>query len=117
MKRRFIRVTIFLICILLIVNLSRSLVDLWKKGDSLDQEEERFAKARFENEELTRESEKLQSPEYIEREARDKLGLAREGETVVVIPEITQQVSTTTNQTEEISQNTVWRQWLDFLLN
>src|SRR3989338_6773380 len=39
-----------------------------------------------ENEALTREFAKTQTPEFIEKQAREKLNMAKEGETVVILP-------------------------------
>lgn len=118
MKNRFIRTGAFILGIFLVINLTRSLIDLWQKGGLLDKEEERFAKVRLENEELNKEFARLQTPEYIEREARDKLGLAREGEAVVIIPPTAGNQSNTLKETnsKEVAKP-IWQQWLAVLIN
>ncbi len=117
MKGRFLKIIGFLLGIFLVISLTRSIVDAWQKGGLLDREEERFAKAKLENEELNRESVKLQSPEYIEKQARDKLGLGKEGEAVVVLPPLpTITVPEGQTNNSEKSQS-VWQQWVSFLFN
>ncbi len=118
MKFRLLKIFFFLLGVFLVVNLSRSIIDLWQKGGLLDKEEERYAKARLENEELTKQYEQIQTPEYIEKEARDKLGLGREGEVVVVLPpnkdQSTDQLS---NKVKDNEVKAVWRKWVEVLFN
>lgn len=118
MKWQFIRVIVFIFGIFLVVSLSRSIWDLWQKGSLLGKEEERFAKIRLENEELNKEFTRLKSLENIEKQARDKLGLSKEGEVVVILPPVNEGSS----KTEEIipkkeTAKAVWEQWLSFLFN
>jgi cell division protein FtsB len=51
--------------------------DLRQEVDKLEQEKKRLAVLNAE----------ADTPEFIEREIRDKLGLGREGETIIVLPE------------------------------
>lgn len=111
MKNRLIRIGAFVLGVFLVVSLTRSLIDLWQKGGLLDKEEERFAKIRLENEELNNEFTKLQTPEYIERQAREKLGLAREGEAVVIVPPVEEK------ETPKEIAKPVWQQWVSLLFD
>lgn len=112
MSSNFIKIIAFILGLFLIINLSRSIFDLWQKGGLLDKEEERFARARLNNEELTKEYQDLQSPEYIEKQARDKLGLGKEGEVAIVLPP--QETQTETQQQEKTL--STWEQWLNLLI-
>lgn len=117
MKNRFLRILVFGLGVFLIVSLSRSIIDIWQKGGLLDKEEERLAKARLENEELAKELERLQSPEYIEKQAREKLGLGREGEVVVVLPPQVGSPSPEVKIAPKQPEKAVWQQWVSFLLD
>ena len=118
MKSRFIRILAFVLGVFLIISLLRSIIDIWQKGGLVDKEEERFAKTRLENEELAKEFESLQSPEYIEKQAREKLGLGREGEAVVVLPPNANETPGLEDKTlPKIFDKPVWQQWVSFLFN
>lgn len=118
MKDRFIKIGIFILGLFLIVNLSRSLIDMWQKGGLLEKEEERFAKVRLENEELNKEFTKLQTPEYIEKQAREKLGLSKEGEAVVVLPPKAGETPSLEDKTPtKTFDKPVWQQWINLLAN
>ena len=117
MKSRFIRILAFILGVFLTISLLRSIIDIWQKGGLLDKEEERLAKARLENEELTKEFERLQSPEYIEKQAREKLGLGKENEVVVVLPDektIKSFVPKIDTSGDEVVNLPNWRKWFLF---
>ena len=57
-----------------------------KAGDKLAQSVDKLYSLEVKNKELKSKLSEVKSPEFIERSARDKLGLTKEGETVVVIP-------------------------------
>lgn len=64
--------------------------DTWKAvraGDRLSQAIEELHNLEIKNKELKNQLLQVKSAEFIEQQARDKLGLVKEGETVVVIPE------------------------------
>lgn len=54
--------------------------------EALEEARERLSREEAERVELEGMLVRLNSQDYIEREARDKLGVAREGETIVVLP-------------------------------
>lgn len=95
------------------VSLSRSIYDLWMRRSLVDQAERRFAKARLDNDELKTDYSRLQDPAYIEEQARNKLGLSRNQEIVVVIPNSPEEQ----DEAEENQPQTepTWRQWIAVL--
>jgi len=60
-------------------------VQIWRIEQQIRRIEEEISRAEARNEELRRELAYLQSDEYIERIAREELGLVRPGETAVII--------------------------------
>lgn len=87
MKTRFILGLILLLGLYLIVSFSRDLWVLTKKENEISQSQLKLEKLRWENEKLRKELEYVHSEAFIEKEAREKLGLTREGETVLMLPE------------------------------
>lgn len=79
---------------------------LWKVGEQvqtaigdLQQEEQK-------NRDLEKKLAEVDSPDFIEKEARDKLGYSREGETVVIVTSPDQQITT-----QKSPPKPSWQQW------
>lgn len=110
-KWRVIRLIIIVMSAVLIVNLSRSIWDLWRRRDILGQRQSVLQRLEAEHTRLQKELEYVQSPEFIEKEARNRLGMAREGETVIIIPNDKFQM--TNGNTEKRIQETIpnWKKW------
>lgn len=87
MKSRLIMFLISIFCLIFIVSLSRSIHSLWQKGGLVAEREQVRDDLKLKNQQLTNELRQAQSPEFIERQAREKLNLQREGEVVVVLPQ------------------------------
>lgn len=86
LPKRLFTLLISLICLVVIFSLSRSIVTLWQKRDIVRERSEALKRGQAQNAKLKAQLEEAQTPLFIEREARDKLGLAREGEAVVLMP-------------------------------
>ncbi len=86
MARRIIGFTILIIGISLIINLSRDILRLLKAGDQIKLAEQKVEKLKKEQQEFLEKRQYYQSEEFIEEEARNKLGFSRPGETVVILP-------------------------------
>ncbi|MCL4366672.1 septum formation initiator family protein [Patescibacteria group bacterium] len=81
-----------ILCLFLLIfgaifyNLGRQVFDSLQAGQRLDQSVDELTRLQDKNEELKEQLSQLDSPQFIEQQARDKLNLARSGETVVIIP-------------------------------
>ena len=69
------------------VRLTGNVWRLWKAGDRIKQAELEVRSQESENQKLQKRLAEVQSPEFIEREAKEKLGLVKEGEEIVILPE------------------------------
>lgn len=107
---RLFRLIITLVSLLAIIGLSRSVYDLWRKRDIVGNRQKEFNRVEAENKRLKSELEAVQSPEFVEREAREKLGMAKEGEAVVIMPRINKadQSNQLTNEEKIIP---IWKKW------
>ncbi len=65
---------------------TRRLLTFRTTAAKVEESEKRLAKLREENEQLRRELEYKRSPEFVEREIREKLGLVKKGEAIVILP-------------------------------
>lgn len=86
-KKRLIRWAITLLCLYLIVTTSQAIVDLWRAGDKLIRREKELAALEAAQKELLKEKKRVESPEYLEKVARNQLGLSKPGEEVVIVPQ------------------------------
>lgn len=87
MKIRFIFAFLALLGLYLIVSFSRDLWHLWQKEGEIRKSQLKLEELRVKNEELKKQLEYVKSETFLEKEAREKLGLAKPGETVLILPE------------------------------
>ncbi|MCL4360507.1 septum formation initiator family protein [Patescibacteria group bacterium] len=110
-KRRIIRFFIIIVSVVSVVSLSGSIVDLWQKRSILRERESEVSTLQHEQKSLNKQLQDAQSPEYIEREARNRLGLAKPGETVVLLPNGGTQAMTSPQQGKTGGASPHWREW------
>jgi len=88
-KNRLIVSVIFILLVYLIISSVRSILELKKAGETVVDYEKELVSEEKKNQELKERLKEVQKPEFIEREAREKLGLGKPGESIVIIPKIT----------------------------
>lgn len=108
-----VRLVILIVSLVAIVSLSGSIWDVWRRGGVLGERQNALAQAKRENEELKAKLKEAGTIEFIEREARNKLGMGKEGETIVIISN-NQYPITNENQKQESVPN--WKQWIALFL-
>ncbi|KKR72171.1 MAG: Septum formation initiator [Microgenomates group bacterium GW2011_GWC1_41_8] len=99
---------IIIVSVLLSVNLARSIYDLHTRESVIHEARDRLVKTQEENNKLEEELSYVQSPAYIEQQAREKLNLARPGEVVLIVPEITPPP----DDSDQELKLEIWQQWL-----
>lgn len=108
-----------LVLIVFVIFLSLSLIRKLGKVKSVNQriEDERISLEKMEadNKELEKRIEDLQSQDHIEKQLRDKLGLAKEGEIVIVLPDEEFLRSLAPKDEDEIDElpSPNWKKWLE----
>jgi len=114
--RRVVRFISFAVGVVFSISLIRNALDFYRSGDRIDEASSKVSELEKVNQELRERLEEVQSQEYIERESRNKLGLAREGEIVVVLPdeEVLRKLAPPKREEEkdELPEPN-WREWLD----
>ena len=91
-------------------------VNVWKlyrAGDKVEIARKTLAEVQAEQEKLKKQLEYVQSDEFVEREAREKLGLGKPGETVVIVP--TPELPPSAKASEGRQSN--WRKWWGLYVN
>ncbi len=91
---------------------------MMKVKEDIRAEKDKIAKIEKENEALQAQILESQSLEFIEKEVRDKLGLVREGETVVVLPDedTLRKLAPQIHEDSSILPDPNWKRWLKLFL-
>ena len=105
-------VVIFLI---LVSSLIKSLKRINEGKALVKRNEAKLEKIQKENERLEEQLKIIQSDEFVEKQLRNKLGLVKEGEIVVVLPEadIVKKLSPIIPEEEEAKPKPNWQKWME----
>lgn len=87
MIKKIVLGLIVLVILVIAYNLIIQIMEATKSGERLSQAAEVVYRLEIKNKQLKKKLSQIRAPEFIEEEIRNKLGLAKKGETVVVIPE------------------------------
>jgi len=86
MKKRVFETIIILLGICFIVKLTGDFLRLLKASQRIKVMEEKVLKLEEKKRNLSAKYQYYQTPEFIEEEARNKLNMAKPGETIVILP-------------------------------
>lgn len=87
MSRKIGLITVLIVAAVLLYSFIGQIYNSLEAAKRLDQEQDQLDKLKKENQELKKRAQQVSSWQFIEQQARNKLGYSREGETVVIIPE------------------------------
>lgn len=109
---------IWFLIVLLIFSTIRSIRGSARVKAQIEAEEAKVAKMQKDNEELQNRILMTQEEEYVEREIRNKLGLVKTGEVVVVLPdkEVLKQLAPPKSPDQESLPDPNWKKWLNLFL-
>jgi cell division protein FtsB len=113
MNAKTINWIIVIIGIVLLVNISRSIIDLSARSKLVSDAQERLREVQEKNARLREEYRRVQSDEYIEEVAREKLGLGKEGEIIYVLPK-TDKLNLP--QEQVATPAAIWKEWINLFL-
>lgn len=105
-KILFFAAIVFLVII--IVNVSFSIVTLWSKRDLLTKTQQELAQEKQEHAKLQQQLKQVTAPGFVEEQARDKLFLAKPGEVIVLFPS----ASPSAVPKQQVLAKPNWQQWL-----
>lgn len=103
--------------IVLAVSLVRNILKINEVKKRADKIKSRVEKLQQENKQFQVQVKETNSQEYVEKQLRDKLGMVKEGETIVVLPdiEIVKKLVPQIPEEEETLPDPIWRKWLRLL--
>lgn len=110
LQNSLFRLIVTIVCLLAVVSLSRTIYGTWRRRDIVKERATVLAQAEAENKRLKDELAQAESPEFIEKEAREKLGLVREGEQIVIMPKSQSPIPNIQSQTES-EKLPNWKRW------
>jgi len=110
MTRNLILFMAMLVGVILAVNSAKRIHSFSQTSQKVQEAEDRLLELRKENEALKNELKYKESGEFAEKEIRDKLGLVKEGEAIVVIP---QESDSQTQESGKEDTRPNWQKWKD----
>lgn len=118
MAKKISFIVIIFISLLIAYNLFNQIFQALKSGERLSIAAETLYRLELENKKLKEKLEYIKSNEYIEEQARNKLGLGRKGETVVIIPndKLNQVLGASESAQKQVDSIPNWYGWLRLFL-
>ena len=112
------RIGIIILGILVISSLVQGLFSIKRSNDKIEEEKKKVAREQERNEELKKQIKEVNSQSFTEQIARDKLGLAKPGETVLILPdkEVLRRLAPKIEEEEEVLPDPNWKKWLKLFL-
>lgn len=110
MKKALFIITL-IVSLFFINNLVRSIFNLWQKQSLLEREKKELAKAKEENKRLKEQFYYVQSPEFIEEQARNKLLLLKPEEQRILISDNLTLATESGKKRIEKNKEANWRRW------
>lgn len=107
MKNAWIRGFVIFLSLILSVRAVATIIDLKARKYTVTERKDAVAAVKKENEALIKQLEVISSQEYVEKIARDKLGMVKDGESIVLLPE----EAKGEGKKEERTKRTHWQQW------
>lgn len=98
---------IWIVSLVLCLSAGSTIMHLWARRGVVREREQELVALQKRNRDLEESLKEASGDAYVERVARDKLGMVREGEIIVIMPDT--QPRTDTGQGSDVSPN--WNKW------
>lgn len=104
--------------LIFLLSLFNNIVRLRKSDDQIDAAKQKVVELKSENSDLKSRAEAVEAERFIEQQIRDNLGLAKEGEIVVVLPddETLKKLAPSKLEKEVTLPDPNWRKWAKLFL-
>lgn len=112
--RDYFRRILIVVSLAVIISLFRSIAKINKSQVKIEEAQNVVNKLEEENRELEKRLELVESEEFIERQLRDQLGLARKGEIVIILPDVEtlKRLAPRVYREGESLPDPNWRKWM-----
>lgn len=108
--KRIIFIIIFLVAIFIIKNLVSSIYTLWHKKDLITEAKRELTFEKKKNQELKDKLSIVQSPQFVEEQARNKLFLSKPNEQEIIIPKDLLKI-TDSKEEKPPKEEPNWKKW------
>ncbi|HEX8931837.1 MAG TPA: septum formation initiator family protein [Patescibacteria group bacterium] len=109
--KKIVFFSIIIISLFIINSFLNSIYSLWQKNDLVVKARQDLEKEKKENGALKSKLSEVKNPQFVEEEARDKLFLAKPGETIVFLPAASKDLASQNVKKQDSRPN--WRKWWD----
>lgn len=116
MLNKVLSATIIILTIIIIFGLSRQIINALQISSRLDRSTDTLSILQEENRSLKKRLERVNTVDFIEEEARNKLNLAKEGEEVVIIPQEEIEELVQSYRPHEPLKEPNWLKWIKLFL-
>ncbi len=108
----------WILVVILVVSTIKNVNRVIAIRNQVSQEKAKVEKMRVENKELQDQILEAQSQEFIDKQIRDRLGLIKDGETIVVLPdeEIVKSMAPNMEMEEKIFLDPNWKKWMKLFI-
>ena len=115
---KYLTYILIIFLVMLTLSLFRNISRIRQTNQKIEEKKERVEKLKKENEELARKLEIVDRTEFIEKKLRDDLGLAKEGEIVVILPseDVLKSLAPDYEEEEDSLPDPNWKKWLNLFL-
>lgn len=111
--KKHLRTVLLIVSIILILSMLKNIKSLLSRTDAIEETRQKVVELKEEQAKLLTMKERVESEEFIEKEAREKLGLAKPGEVVVVLPEeeILRRIAPKFEDEDFVEKLPIWKRW------
>lgn len=112
--KKYIKYIALIVTLFVIFSVIRTTIGLLGKGGALEEARNEVALLEKEQAELLELREKVESDEFVEKEARNRLGLAKNGEKIVVLPpkDVLARLAPPSEEKEFLEELPIWKRWV-----
>ena len=108
--KKIVYIIVVIVLFLIINSLVHSIFELWQKQDLLISAQKELDREKQKNQKLKAQYEYVQTPQFLEEQAHNKLFLVKEGEQGVLI---SQKLINQTQAKKGVGERSNWQKWLD----
>jgi len=110
--------TTWILVLLLLISTVKNVRKVADINSAVQKEKDKMEKMKQENAQLEAQIAQIQGDAYIEKQIRDKLGLAKPGEAIVILPdrEIIKKLAPQMPVEEETLPDPNWKKWIKLFL-
>ena len=105
-RNKITQLLVFIISLGLCLSALGTIIDLWHRKDIVSTRQNDLNAITRENQALEQELQDTKKRDYVERIARDKLGMVKDGESILLLPESGPQLKKETESSEP-----TWQKW------